>query len=144
MQLHHISPKHKGKTRKRIGRGGKRGTYSGRGVKGQRARAGARVRPALRDLIKKIPKRRGEGYYRPFSPSSVVINVQDLETHFVNGDRVTPAILVEKRILRRTKGRLPIVKLLGSGTLTKKLLVSECRTSGEARKKIEKAGGSIT
>lgn len=144
MQLHHISPKHKGKTRKRIGRGGKRGTYSGRGVKGQRARAGARVRPALRDLIKKIPKRRGEGYFRPFSLSPAVLNVQDLEIHFANGDRVTPAILVEKRILRHTKGRLPTVKLLGSGTLTKKLVVSECRASGEARRKIEKAGGSIT
>lgn len=57
MQLHQIEVKKKEK--KRIGRGGKRGTYCGRGIKGQKSRAGAKIRPAIRDLIKKIPKIRG-------------------------------------------------------------------------------------
>jgi large subunit ribosomal protein L15 len=58
MQLHEIKGL-KNKEKKRVGRGGKRGTYCGRGIKGQKARAGAKIRPALRDFIKKIPKLRG-------------------------------------------------------------------------------------
>jgi large subunit ribosomal protein L15 len=59
MQLHEIQPCQKQKTKKRIGRGGKRGTYSGKGMKGQKSRAGAKIRPEVRDLIKKTPKLRG-------------------------------------------------------------------------------------
>jgi len=59
MQLHQLKPKNKSKKVKRIGRGGKRGTYSGKGIKGQRCRAGAKIRPEIRDMIKKIPKKRG-------------------------------------------------------------------------------------
>ncbi len=59
MQLHTLQPTHKAKDKKRIGRGGKRGTYSGKGVKGQGARAGAKIRPGTRDLIQQIPKLRG-------------------------------------------------------------------------------------
>lgn len=59
MNLHQIAPANKSKSKKRIGRGGKRGTYSGRGVKGQKARAGRKIRPATRDLIQQIPKLRG-------------------------------------------------------------------------------------
>ena len=61
MQLHELRPKTKNKPRKRIGRGGKRGTISGRGTKGQNARAGRKKRPELRDIIKRIPKLRGRG-----------------------------------------------------------------------------------
>lgn len=59
MQLHKIKPENKLKKSKRVGRGGKRGNYSGKGIKGQKSRAGAKVRPEIRDMIKKIPKRRG-------------------------------------------------------------------------------------
>lgn len=59
MQFHQIQPSRRLKKKKRIGRGGKRGTYCGRGIKGQKARAGAKIRPQVRDLIKKIPKVRG-------------------------------------------------------------------------------------
>lgn len=143
MQIHHVRPTHKRKTRKRVGRGGKRGTYSGRGVKGQRARAGSSIRPALRDLIKKIPKLRGVGYHHSISSFRAIVNVTDLETHFSSGERVTPAILMDKGLLKQKKGRLPAVKILGSGVLTKKLFVSDCAVSGGARKKIEEAGGSV-
>lgn len=59
MQLYQIKSSTKNKKKKRIGRGGKKGTYSGKGKKGQRSRAGAKIRPELRDLVKKIPKLRG-------------------------------------------------------------------------------------
>jgi len=59
MQLHELQPTHKTKTSKRIGRGGKKGTYSGRGMKGQKSRAGARMQPLVRELIKRYPKLRG-------------------------------------------------------------------------------------
>lgn len=64
MQLHTLQPLHALKDKKRIGRGGKRGTYSGRGQKGQRSRAGRKIRPALRDLIQRLPKLRGAGNKR--------------------------------------------------------------------------------
>ena len=59
MQLHEIQPNQKNESRKRIGRGGKRGTYSGKGIKGQKSRAGKKIRPAIRDLIQRTPKLRG-------------------------------------------------------------------------------------
>jgi len=59
MQLHEVQPIHKNKSKKRVGRGGKRGTYSGRGMKGQKARAGHKIRPAIRDLVQRTPKLRG-------------------------------------------------------------------------------------
>lgn len=59
MQLHEVRPITKNKSKKRIGRGGKRGTYSGRGMKGQKSRAGRKIRPAVRDLMQRTPKLRG-------------------------------------------------------------------------------------
>jgi large subunit ribosomal protein L15 len=59
MQLHELKPFHPNKKQRRVGRGGKRGTTSGRGTKGQKARAGHRIRPAERDLIQRLPKLRG-------------------------------------------------------------------------------------
>ena len=59
MQIHQLKPTHKNKPRKRIARGGKRGTYSGKGMKGQKSRAGRRFKPVIRELIKKYPKLRG-------------------------------------------------------------------------------------
>ena len=60
MQLHELKPIHKNKESKKIGRGGKRGTYSGKGMKGQRSRAGARMQPIIRELTKRYPKLRGK------------------------------------------------------------------------------------
>jgi len=68
MQLHQIQPLNKRKSKRRVGRGGKRGTYCGRGMKGQKARTGAKVRPEIRDLIKKIPKIRGYRFKRKSRP----------------------------------------------------------------------------
>lgn len=59
MRLHEVQPTTVNKSKKRIGRGGKRGTYSGRGMKGQKSRAGRKIRPAIRDLMQRTPKLRG-------------------------------------------------------------------------------------
>jgi large subunit ribosomal protein L15 len=141
MQIHQIKPSIKKKARKRIGRGGKRGTYSGRGSKGQKAH-GVRIRPHLRDIIKRLPKKRGYRFHSP-QKKPIVINLEVLEKKFKEGDKITPKILVEKGVIGTRKGKIPEIKLLGSGNVTKKLLVSECQISEQAKGKIEKAGGEV-
>ncbi len=143
MQLHEFTQLEDRKRKRRRGRGGKRGIYSGRGMKGQRSRAGAKIRPALRDLIKKIPKLRGVRFeHRKTFPA--VVNVGTLEHRFNSGDVITPKFLVEKRIVRKVKGRVPTVKVLSSGSLTKCFTLRECLFSVAAKEKIEKAGGKVT
>lgn len=147
MQAHTLSRTHKNKTMPRVGRGGKRGKTSGRGTKGQKARSGRKMRPEMRDLIKKLPKRRGYGKNRARTVRTnraryVGINLATLETAFASGDTVTPAILLKKGLVSARAGRVPMVKILGTGELTKKLSVSLCRYSTTAKEAIEKAGGS--
>lgn len=141
MQIHQIKPTIKKKSKKRVGRGGKRGTYSGRGSKGQKAH-GVRIRPHLRDIIKRLPKKKGYRFHS-IQKKPIVINLEILEKKFKEGDKVTPKTLTEKGVLGLRKGKIPEVKLLGSGNVTKKLLVSECQISASAREKIIKAGGTV-
>lgn len=142
MQLHELKPKTKNKDKKRIARGGKRGTTSGRGTKGQKSRTGHAIRPALRDFLKKIPKLRGVKNISAAGKPEVV-SLEKLEKHFSDGDKITPQSLLEKGIIKQVKGGSPSVKLLGDGNLTKKILVENCRISKSAKDKIEKAGGTI-
>lgn len=142
MQLNQLRTIHKLKKRKRVGRGGKRGTYSGRGIKGQKARAGRKIRPEIRDLIKKLPKLRGYRF-KGFKPKPAVLNLADLEKHFENGAQITPGILVEKGLIRKNGRKLPAVKILGGGEIKKKLIISGCRVSKSAEEKIKKSGGTI-
>ena len=146
MQLHNLQPRTKRRVGKRVGRGGKRGKTSGRGHKGQKARAGHRIRPAVRDFIKKLPKRRGRGKHinRSVVVKPVILNLTDLEEAFSAGDEVTKKILLEKRLIRARGKKSPVVKILGQGTLTKKLAVLGCSVSKSAHKQIESAGGSVT
>lgn len=129
MQLHELKTK-KSKKKKRIGRGGKRGTYSGRGMKGQKSRAGRKIRPALRDFIKKIPKKRG--YRFKAGPRPQVVNLKDLEKHFSDGDIVSPETLLKKGLIGKVKKEG--VKILGSGKLTKKLEIKDCKISETVKK----------
>lgn len=146
MQLYQLKPKHKLKKKKRVGRGGKRGTYSGRGLKGQKSRAGRKFKPAIRGLIKKYPKLRGYRFKsRVKSQKSkiTILNLEILEKRFSSGEKITPEILLERKIIRRIKGRLPKVKILSRGKLTKKLIIEGCQSSKSTKEEIEKAGGSI-
>jgi len=140
MQLHQIKPKTKKRSKKRIGRGGKRGTYSGKGIKGQKSRAGRKMRPQWRDIIKKLPKKRGYRF-ASLKKKPAILNLDVLEKKFNENEKVTPKILFEKGIIKKIKGMLPEVKLLGGGEITKPLLVSECQISKQAKEKIEKVGG---
>lgn len=148
MQLHELKRKTPNKKARRVGRGSKRGKTSGRGTKGQKARSGHRIRPEFRDMIKKIPKRRGYGKHRATSAvgsrvKAVVVDVRSLEKAFATGDTVTIATLAEKKLIRMRGGKAPQVKILGVGALSKKLSVSGVSVSAKVKEAIEKAGGSV-
>ena len=142
MQLHEIKKPNKQKTGTRKGRGGKRGTYSGRGMKGQNSRAGSSRRPAWRDMLKSLPKRRGYRF-APVSLKVFAINLGALEKGFNDGDVVNFAKLEEKKLIPLRKSGKETIKILGFGQLTKKLTVEKLAISASAAKKIEKAGGKV-
>lgn len=132
---------------RRVGRGqsSTRGKQSGRGGKGQTARAGAKIRPALRDIIKKIPKRRGFGKNRGRThvphPEPIALSLGRVEKMFDNGAEINRAILIEKGVLsHRMKNP---VKVVGQGSLTKKISLVGISASASAKAAIEKAGGSL-
>src|SRR3990167_2141010 len=115
MDLSQLKSKTLKKNRKRVGRGGKRGTYSGRGMKGQKSRSGRRLKPAIRELIKRYPKLRGYKFKPKIkSPKSkiVIVNLDVLDKKLVSGDRVNSALLLDKKIISRIQGRVPQVKIL--------------------------------
>jgi large subunit ribosomal protein L15 len=118
---------HKAKKEKRVARGGKRGTTSGRGTKGQKSRTGHRIRPAERDLLIRIPKLRGYKN-KPITEKVVALNVGDLEK-------------MSENVL--TKKNLGNVKILGGGELKKKITVEGLAVSKSAKSKIEKVGGTV-
>ncbi len=146
MQLHELKPTTPRKSEKRIGRGGKRGKTSGKGTKGQKARAGNSTRPEMRDIIKKLPKLRGHGKNRADTVNAerqlpVVINVSVLNTF--EGTEVSPKTLVAAGLVATRRKQVPAVKILGTGELTKKLTVTGCQVSASAKVKIEGAGGTV-
>ena len=136
MQLHELKPDHKSSSKKRVGRGGKRGTYSGRGMKGQKSRAGTKkFAPIIRELVKKYPKLKG--YRNKSEVKYAVVNFKDLEANFKESEVVSPKSLLEKGLVRRVKGRLPKVKILGAGNLTKKFKIEDCELSKKAQDKLK-------
>ncbi|PIS39772.1 MAG: 50S ribosomal protein L15 [Candidatus Nealsonbacteria bacterium CG08_land_8_20_14_0_20_38_20] len=146
MQLHQIRPIHKPKKSKRIGRGGKKGHYSGRGMKGQKSRAGANFKPLIRDLFKRYPKLRGCGFKsknKVQRAKIVILNLEILEKNFKPGEKINPSVLFGKGLIRRIRRKVPEVKILGKGETTKALIIEDCLVSKQAKEKIEKAGGEI-
>ena len=144
MQIHQVTPKTKNKRGKYIGRGGKRGTYSGRGIKGQKARAGRKLPPLIRSLIKRYPKLRGCGFKSQALNSKLqIVNLDVLEKNFEAGQNVNPRVLLEKRLIRRIKGKAPSVKILGGGELTKALIIKNCLVSRKAKEAVEKVHGLV-
>ena len=142
MENHNLKPKHKSKKKKRVGRGGKRGTYSGRGMKGQKSRAGRKMQPMIRELIKKYPKLRGYRARRK-EKKIVGINIAILDKKFKVGEIINPQVLIEKKIIKRIKGKIPLVKILGRGKIKKKLIVKGCQISKAAKEKIKQVEGTI-
>ena len=153
LNLSTLKPAQPRKDRKRIGRGlgSGKGRYSGRGIKGQKARSGShKMRAGFEGgqmpLHMRVPKQRGSTSkdampIGPFMTKTVPVNLRDLEARFEAGDDVTLEALIEKGLIKNSKTD---VKILGTGELTKKLAVSAHGFSKTAREKIEAAGGSVT
>lgn len=146
MQLNSFAPRTKNKKPEPVGRGGKRGKTSGHGHKGQSSRAGHKIRPESRDMIKKIPKLRGHGKNRARSVKTnriavSVINLSEIEAVYKKGESVSPASLLAKGLIRRAKGRAPFVKILGT-MITKAISINGCAISAVARKALLAAGGT--
>lgn len=129
-----------------VGRGGKRGKTSGRGTKGQNARAGNKKRPEIRDTIKKLPKRRGFGKNRAATavPRSAAqaVNVGALSV-FAKDTVVTPIVLRDAGLIRGSMISRGGAKILSMGELTVALRVEGCQVSAAAKAKIEAAGGTV-
>lgn len=142
MDLHNLQPNTPTQKIKRIGRGGKRGTTSGRGTKGQKSRAGHKIRPAIRDLMMRIPKRRGFKF-KSFSERFAAVNLSVLEKNFKPGEKITPRTLKAKGLVNFGKGILPQVKILDKGRLTKKIILENLAVSKGAADKILALGGEI-
>jgi large subunit ribosomal protein L15 len=145
MQIHNLKRITPNKDVMLVGRGGKRGKTSGRGTKGQNARAGRKKRPEIRDIIKRIPKLRGRGVspFKPLSAAYFPVNLVVLEKISSAGDVINPAYLATKNVISSVNGKLPAIKVLGSGELTKALTFEGCKISASAKDKIVKAGGSV-
>ncbi|MDD4531358.1 MAG: uL15 family ribosomal protein [Candidatus Pacebacteria bacterium] len=141
MQLHELKKNTTFKKKKRVGRGGKKGTYCGTGGKGQKGRAGAKFKPLIREWVKKYPKLRGYNFNVLSSVSAVNLDV--LEKTFNEKDVVSPETLVLKKAVRRVDGKAPLVKILSRGEIKKALVIESCAVSKAAKEKIEKAGGTV-
>ena len=153
LTLSNLKPAQKRRARKRVGRGlgSGKGRYSGRGIKGQKSRAGShKMRPGFEGgqmpIYMRLGKKRGP-YSKdampvgPHRTSTVPVNLRDLERAFDAGDEVTLETLREKGLIKNTRTD---VKILGQGELKKKLTVTAHSFSAAAREKIERAGGTAT
>ena len=151
LSLSNLSPAQAREDRKRVGRGpgSGKGRYSGRGIKGQKSRAGShKMRAGFEGGQTKIYMRLGKLRgatskdampIGPFRTYTQPVNLRDLD-RFDAGDEVTPEALVEKRVIKNTRTD---VKVLGVGEVTKKLTVRVHAISASAREKIEAAGGTV-
>src|SRR5881397_782339 len=149
LNLSSLKPAQARKDRKRVGRGlgSGKGRYSGRGIKGQKSRAGShKMRSGFEGgqmpIYMRLAKQRGATSrdalpIGPFRTSTIPVNVRDLD-RFEDGAEVTPESLVEQRLIKNTRTD---VKILGNGEIAKKLSVRVHAISGSAREKIERAGG---
>ncbi|MCF7846748.1 MAG: 50S ribosomal protein L15 [Candidatus Gracilibacteria bacterium] len=145
MKLHELSPKIPKKDRIRKGQGNAsgKGTYAGRGCKGQGQHAGG-VRPGFEGgqtpLLGRMPKKRG--FKNPNRIEAQVLNLSVLEEHFKDGEKVCVKCLQDKKLISKNETK---VKILAEGALTKKLEIgSDLLLSATAKAAIEKAGGTIS
>lgn len=144
MKLHSLKPAVGGgaKPKKRLGRGTAtgQGKTAGRGQKGQWSRSGGGVRPGFEggqtSLMRRLPKRGFNNH--DFETRYTVINLDALNK-FEDGTEVTAELLKEKKVIKKIEK--DGIKVLGSGSLEKKLTVKANKFTGSAASKIEAAGG---
>lgn len=145
MQSHGVKRNTKQAKHVQVGRGGRRGKTSGKGHKGQKARAGKKIRPELRDAIKKIPKLRGRGKNMNTSRKIAckVVKLSQLEESYKAGERVSPQTVFDKGLIRKVNGKIPAIKIVANGELKKKLEVKGVSITKVAKETIEKLGGKV-
>lgn len=143
MKLHELHPDDGShKNRKRVGRGPGSGSgkTAGRGQKGQKARSGGGVRPGFEGgqmpLIQRVPKR---GFTNPTKKQYAIVSLEKLN-RFDEGTEVTPALLLETRVVKKQKDG---IKILGDGELSVPLTVKAHQFSASAKEAIETAGGKV-
>ncbi len=160
MQLHQLKPVYKKKSRQRVGRGGRHGTYAGRGLKGQKARAGRKPRQGFAGgdtpLSKRLPKQRGSvgkvkirrgSKLSRFRVKASILNIEDIEKKFSakggpasggkTGEIVSQQSLLKKGLIDKIGGRIPQVKILGKGEIKKKLEFEGVKLSKSVQEKIK-------
>lgn len=141
MQTHHLQRKNKNQSEKRVGRGGKKGTYSGKGMKGQKARAGRKLQPLIKMFLKKYHKARGYKFNVVRNkPTAVKLSV--LLKHFEAGDQITPEDLVAKKII----GANESAKIVGGSSvkkIDKAFTIKNIPTTKKVAQLIEGSGGKI-
>lgn len=145
MQIHELKRKTKNKKSVQVGRGGKRGKTAGRGTKGQGARAGRKIRPEIRDRIKKLPKLRGYAF-NTIVVKPLPIIISSIEKNFEDGAIVDINSLIKAKLVEIYKGRNPRVKIVGDkkgNILTKKITISGIPVSASVKVAVEKAGGEV-
>jgi large subunit ribosomal protein L15 len=141
MQIHEIKANTQRKYKRQVGRGGKRGKTSGRGTKGQNARAGRKFRPVMRDAIKKLPKLRGYQFSSP-NIKPVAVNLSEIENFVTAGDTLNPQALVDRGLLDKVLGKIPRTKILGN-KISKKINLEGFLVSKASKEAVEKAGGTV-
>lgn len=146
MQLNNLKRVHKLEKRAPVGRGGKRGKTSGRGTKGQKARAGHKIRPEFRDVIMRMPKLRGRGTnsFVSIGKPVVTIGLAVLASRFSNGSEITPKLLSENGLISATQLKFSLIKVVGKMELQKPLKLKGLMFSKSVRESVEKAGGSVS
>tara|TARA_Y100000591_G_scaffold215353_1_gene187025 strand:+ start:338 stop:808 length:471 start_codon:yes stop_codon:yes gene_type:complete len=133
----------KRKARTRVGRGnGSKGTYSGRGLKGQKSRSGGGV-PLFFEggqlpLVKRLPFLRG--FKNRFKKDFSIVNLSDIENKFNDGDLVNSESLFDLNLIRN---KVSYVKILGNGNLKKSLKISVHAVTKSAEEKIKKSGSTV-
>jgi len=141
MQIQNLKPRSPRKSTQRVGRGGKRGTYSGKGQKGQSSRAGHKSFSGMRVMFARIPKRRGIGN-NVINKHQIDISLDSIVKVFNDNSTISPKTLKDNKFIKALNDS---VKIVGSkSTLSKKFTVKGVYLSGGALKQIENAGGTVT
>lgn len=144
MQINTLKLKYPRKSKKNMGRGGKKGTYSGKGNKGQKARSGAHVDPLFEGgrstLIDHMKKKRG---FKAIMPKKAIVKLEGISKKFKTGDSVSVDSLIKSGLVDKIKA-MDGIKILGGKEIKIKLSIEKnIFLSKSARTAIEKAGGTI-
>lgn len=146
MQIHNLKIEKSQRRRKRVGRGGKKGTYSGRGNKGQKARSGVSLDPLFEggrsSLVDRMKKIKG---FKSFKPKNLVLKLSLLEKKFKDGDLINREALIASGYFGSMETQRRKIKILNSPGFKTKLKISsqEIYLSASAQKTIKAVGGEI-